>query len=68
MTLVQLQKPEPIWERYTDTQLIAAAYKMIGQGGSFAGCIGEAYFHADKNNKQILLRGFADIFERYLEA
>lgn len=67
MTITLTPKPAPLAEKYTDTQLIAAAYLMIGQGGSFASCIGEAYFHADKHNKEILLRGFADIFERYIE-
>ena len=67
MTLTLTPKPAPLAEKYTDTQLINSAHLMIRQGGSFASCIGEAYFHADKHNKELLLRGFADIFERFVE-
>lgn len=49
----------------TDAQLYAAAHTMEYTGGSFAAAIAQAFFHADKGNRERLLCAFGDLFERF---
>lgn len=42
-----------------------AAILMEREGGSFAACIAEAYYCADKENRARLLGAFGHIFERF---
>jgi hypothetical protein len=42
-----------------------AAQQMIDIGGSFAACIGEAYFCADSTNRARLLDAFGHLFDKY---
>lgn len=51
--------------KMTDRELYEAAYQMEAMGGSFAACIAQAFFHADKDNKARLLAAFGDLFERF---
>ena len=49
----------------THSELHRAAHLMIKQGGSFAAAIAEAYFSADKENREKLLAAFGDLFQRF---
>jgi hypothetical protein len=49
----------------THSELHRAAHLMIKQGGSFAAAIAEAYFSADKENRERLLAAFGDLFQRF---
>jgi predicted oxidoreductase (fatty acid repression mutant protein) len=49
----------------TEEQLYKAAHKMREQGGSFAAAIANAYFFADKDNTERLLKAFMHLFERF---
>ena len=49
----------------TNSELHDAAHRMIRQGGSFAAAIAEAYFAADKHNRERLLQAFGDLFARF---
>jgi 2-oxo-4-hydroxy-4-carboxy--5-ureidoimidazoline (OHCU) decarboxylase len=49
----------------TPDQLHKAAHKMEAIGGGFAAAIAAAYFHADGDNKQRLIRAFPELFARY---
>lgn len=49
----------------TEDQLHKAAHKMSQYGGGFASAIAEAFFRADSNNEQRLIRAFPELFERY---
>lgn len=51
----------------THAELHAAAHTMIKQGGHFASAIAEAYFAADKGNRERLLKAFGDLFKRFKE-
>jgi len=47
-----------------DLYLDAARY-MEQYGGSFASSIGRAFFHADSDNTQRLLKAFPELFLKY---
>ncbi len=49
----------------THSELHRAAHLMLKQGGSFAAAIAEAYFSADKENRERLLAAFGDLFRRF---
>lgn len=48
-------------------ELFRAATRMKRYGGSFAGAIAEAYFHADSDNTRLLIGTFMPLFERYAD-
>jgi hypothetical protein len=45
--------------------VLYAALRMEQRGGGFAAAIAQAYFRADKKNKQRILESFGDLFEQY---
>lgn len=49
----------------TESQLYKAAHNMESYGGSFAASIAQAFFHADKDNRERLLSAFGDLFEKF---
>lgn len=49
----------------TDIQLYAAAHAMRDNGGSFAHHIAQAFFHADKDNKERILSTFGYLFDQF---
>jgi len=49
----------------TEEKLYKAAHKMREQGGSFAAAIANAYFFADKDNTERLLKAFMPLFQRF---
>lgn len=49
----------------TDEDLRKAAHNMREYGGSFAAQIAEAYFCADAQNANALLKAFGGLFVRY---
>lgn len=51
----------------TDSELHKAAHRMEAMGGGFATAIATAYFRADPDNKERLIKAFDFLFERYAQ-
>lgn len=49
----------------TDDDYMHAAWEMERIGGGFAARIAQAYYVADKDNREKLKVTFADLFKRY---
>jgi len=51
--------------KYSEQQLNNIARSMaLGTHGSFAGHLGEAFIVADSGNREIILKGFAGLFDK----
>ena len=48
-----------------DDDFMNAAHMMRAFGGGFASCIAQAYFAADRSNKERLKAAFPDLFTTY---
>lgn len=45
--------------------LLQAAHLMVREGGSFAEHIAMAFYVADSTNKELLLKAFSPLFEKF---
>jgi hypothetical protein len=51
--------------KMTEAELHMAAHNMRDYGGGFASAIADAYFVADRTNKDLLLGAFGHLFEAF---
>ena len=49
----------------SDDDFLHAAHMMEQMGGSFASCIADAYYAADRQNRERLKAAFPDLFTRH---